>query len=106
MAYITNKTDDELPPNTMWPPYTVQCSDKGYNKSTAIYGITPSDYVFTVVSDGQKHEVRIIFNDYAEIGIDYYLSTLTFMIEIKGIYMDGTKADASGGMLIYKAEKE
>ncbi|MBQ8127951.1 MAG: hypothetical protein IJ176_06090 [Prevotella sp.] len=88
------------------PPFKMTLQEKGYSQTTLLYGVVVPDYVLTVAQGSTTHELSVAFKDINEVSLNSYLGTMSLMLHLTDIYVDGQRIkDSNAGHLMLNAER-
>lgn len=88
------------------PPFKMVLQEKGYSQTTLLYGVMVPDYVLTVVQGGTTHTLSVAFKDLNEVSVNAYLGTMSLMLHLTDVYVDGQRIkDSDAGHLTLNAER-
>ena len=88
------------------PPFKMVLQEKGYSQTTLLYGVMVPDYVLTVAQGSTTHNLSVAFKDLNEVSVNAYLGTMSLMLHLTDIYVDGQRIkDSDAGHLTLNAER-
>lgn len=88
------------------PPFKMTLQEKGYSQTTLLYGVVVPDYVLTVAQGSTTHELSVGFKDINEVSLNSYLGTMSLMLHLTDVYVDGQRIkDSNVGHLMLNAER-
>lgn len=103
-ALLIQLVGAEGTPTGYMQPFLIKTLPFGFSEHSQVYRLEAPDYEFDFLCNGKTRHMRIVFKSTSEMEMNTYLHTITVMLTIKEVYLDGELAAGEAGYLVLGAE--